>query len=144
DKNPNDLDSEDRFKEINEAYAVLSEPERRARYDRFGHGGGANVGAGGAGFGSVAEVVEGLISDVFGGRKKRRAGRDLRYTLEVSFEEAAFGADKTIRFPTRRDCEICDGTGAREGGLRTCNACHGKGEIKAAGGLIQIGRPCST
>ena len=144
DKNPGDLDSEDRFKEINEAYAVLSDPERRAHYDRFGHAGGPGVSSGGAGFGSVAEVFEGLFSDVFGGRKKRRAGRDLRYTLEVSFEEAAFGCDKTIRFPTRRDCETCDGTGAKQGGLRTCAACHGKGELKAGTGLLNVTRPCST
>ncbi len=144
DKNPDDPDSEDRFKEINEAYAVLSEPERRAHYDRFGHAGGPGVSAGGAGFGSVAEVFEGLISDVFGGRKRRAAGRDLRYTLEVSFEEAAFGCEKTIRFPTRRDCEPCGGTGAKQGGLRTCAACHGKGEIRAGSGLLNVGRPCST
>jgi molecular chaperone DnaJ len=144
DKNPGDGEAEAHFKRVAEAYGVLADPERRAHYDRYGHPGGPGFGPGGAaGFGSVGEVFDGLFADLIGKRKKAR-GRDLRYTLEVSFEEAAFGVEKKIRFPTRRECEPCAGTGARAGGLRQCPACAGKGEIRVGQGFLSLGRPCGT
>lgn len=142
DKNPGDAAAEERFKEVNEAYAVLSEPEKRVRYDRFGVTAGASPWEGAPFAGGIGEAFEGFISDLMGRRRQKAAGRDLRYTLEVSFAEAAFGAEKSIRFPTRRDCEQCGGSGARPGGTRTCNVCNGRGEVRAAQGLFTLGRSC--
>jgi molecular chaperone DnaJ len=145
DKNPADRVAEERFKEANEAYAVLSDPDKRAAYDRFGHAAFGPPGAGAsASPPSVSEVFEGLF-DLFG-RRKKAGGRDLRYTLEVSFEEAVFGADKTIRFPTRKECGACGGLGGRNGaaGTRPCGGCGGRGEVKVKQGLFMLPRTCSA
>jgi len=145
DKNPGDKEAEERFKELGEAYAVLSDPEKRTRYDRLGH-----AGAGGFeefNLGSVTELFENLFGDLLGRRSKAKAaGRDLRYTLELDFVEAALGADKTIKFPARRDCEACGGTGGRGGsaGLAQCADCGGRGEIKVQQGFFSLGKPCPT
>jgi molecular chaperone DnaJ len=148
DKAPGDPVAEERFKEANEAYAVLSDPDRRAAFDRFGHAAFGPPGQGssppGAPFGGVADVFDAL-GELFGRRKGRSSGRDLRYTLEVSFEEAAFGATKSIRFPTRRDCESCDGSGARSTlGLKTCGACAGRGEVRVQQGFFSVARSCTA
>jgi molecular chaperone DnaJ len=143
DKNPGSKEAEERFKELSEAYAVLSDPEKRARYDRLGH-------LGGGGFedfnlGSVTDLFESLFGDLLGRRgKAKAAGRDLRYTLELEFTEAALGVDKTITFAARRDCEACSGSGGRGGaaGLATCNDCGGRGEIKVQQGFFSLGKPC--
>jgi molecular chaperone DnaJ len=139
DLNPDDRVAEDKIKELNEAYATLSDPERRARYDRLGELGLATASTA-TGFGAVAEVVGGIWNDLKS-RRKKSAGRDLRYTLEVELAEAILGVEKTIRFPTRRECEACDATGARPGGLKTCSHCEGAGEVRA-GGILP--RSCST
>ena len=97
DVNPDKADAGEVFREINEAYAVLSEPSARARYDRFGAAGDAA--AGGVGFGAVVDAAQEMIGDVLRRRKAKQRGRDLRYTLEVTFEEAAFGTSKTISVP---------------------------------------------
>ncbi len=146
DKNPSDRAAEERFKEANEAYAVLSDPEKRAAYDRFGHSAFGPAGAGSSAPPSVSEVFEGLF-DLFGQKgKKKSAGRDLRYTLEITFEEAAFGVRKPIRFPTRKDCGACAGLGGKNGaaGMRTCGVCNGRGEQRIKQGLFTVPRMCST
>src|SRR5438477_2146359 len=145
DKNPGDHAAEERFKEANEAYAVLSDPDKRAAYDRFGHTafGGAG-GAGAAGFTSVSEVLDNFL-DLLGRKRRQAAGRDLRYTLELSFEEAAFGVEKNIKFPTRKDCDSCSGTGARgAAGSRPCQLCGGRGEVRVKQGLFTMPRPCTA
>ena len=108
DKNPGSKEAEEMFKELSEAYAVLSEPDTRARYDRVGHAGvGGGKFAEDLGLGGFTDLFESLFGDLFGRKKGKQVGRDLRYTLELSFEEAALGTDKTIKFPARRDCEAC-------------------------------------
>jgi molecular chaperone DnaJ len=146
DKNPSDRVAEDRFKEANEAYAILSDPDKRAAYDRFGHAAfGAPGAAAAAAPQTVSEVFEGLF-DLFGQRRQRRGGRDLRYTLEIGFEEAAFGVTRTIRFPTRKECAPCQGLGGRNGvaGTRPCGACGGRGEVRVKQGLFTVPRGCTA
>jgi molecular chaperone DnaJ len=122
---------------------VLSDPEKRARYDRLGH---AGMGVGfDAAVGSFTELFDGLFGDLFGKRKPARtAGRDLRYTLEVEFVEAALGCTKTIVVPARGDCASCGGTGARggEAGRAVCSSCGGRGEIKVKQGFLSVGKTC--
>jgi molecular chaperone DnaJ len=146
DKNPGSHEAEDRFKEVSEAYAVLSEPDKRARYDRVGHAGAGGFTAEDFGLGGFTELFENLFGDLLGRRKNKPVGRDLRYTLELEFAEAALGVDKVIKFPARRDCEVCGGTGAKGGaaGLATCAECGGRGEIKVQQGFFSVGRPCGA
>ena len=141
DKNPGDRAAEDKFKEASQAYDVLSDPDKRAAYDRFGP---AAFGAPDPNAGyptSVSEVLEGLWN-MFAPRKKN--GRDLRYTLELTFEEAAFGAQKTIHFPTRRSCAACNGTGGKKGGTKPCTPCGGRGEMRVQQGIFAVPRTCPT
>jgi molecular chaperone DnaJ len=141
DKRPDDAAAEERFKEANEAYAVLSDPDKRAAYDRFGHSAFGPPGQNGP---TVSEAFEGILADLLGRRPKKRAGRDLRYTLELDFVEAAFGAEKSITFPTRRECDACRGAGTRAGSgasaAKACTSCAGKGELGFMGG----GKTCPT
>ncbi len=154
DKNPGDHEAEERFKELNEAYSVLSQPELRARYDRFGH---AGVGAGtaaGAGFGQGFPGFEDLfdmfgMGDMFGGRTSRRAGprrgSDLRYDIDLTLEEAAGGVKTKIRVPRLEACEVCRGTGAAEGAQPArCSACAGSGQVRYQQGFFSVSRTCST
>jgi molecular chaperone DnaJ len=142
DINPDDAAAEDRFKEVNEAYAVLSEPRARARYDRYGHSGVGSIERSAepqGGIGAVVDAVDELITDLWRRRRQRRRGRDLRYTLEISFEEAAFGCTKTIHVPDTRE----DGTprertftvtippGTKQGAVRMIRS---EGEPGRAGG----------
>lgn len=151
DRNPNDPTAEEKFKEASEAYSVLSDPEKRRRYDRLGHSafGGA---AGGPGFdqvdfAAVAEILEGLIGDVFGGRRRRagRMGRDLTFELPITFEEAALGAQKTIKITRPAACDACGGSGAAPGTVpQRCPACAGRGEVRFQRGFFVTARPCAT
>lgn len=152
DHNQNDKAAEERFKEVSAAYAVLSDSEKRARYNRLGHLGLTQAGAGADAVSLDLENVKEFFDSIFGdigdllGRKKgRSSGRDLRYTVEISLREAVLGAQKTIRFPVRVDCGSCRGTGGKGGdaGLRVCRACSGKGELRAPG-ILPIRRPCGT
>ena len=146
DRNPDDPSAEDLFKEASEAYAILSDPNKRSQYDRHGH---AAFDSGGPGFepgdfGAVSDILEGLFGEVFsGGRRKRRGGRDLSYDLEISFTEAALGVDKTIEVNRPASCATCEGSGAKQGTpVHNCNVCQGRGQVKYQRGLFAAARPC--
>ncbi|NLM72622.1 MAG: molecular chaperone DnaJ [Clostridiaceae bacterium] len=141
DVNPGDKDAEAKFKEINEAYSVLSDEEKRANYDRFGHAAFDGTGAGGFsgfdgfGFGGFEDIFETFMGGSFGRSRQRRngpvRGSDLRYDLEISFEEAAFGTEKEISISRLQSCTTCKGTGAKPGtSTETCRRCNGTGQIR--------------
>ena len=154
DRNPGDAAAEQKFKDINEAYDVLKDEQKRAAYDRFGQaafeGGGAGAGAAGFDFASgFADIFDEMFGDFSGGggaRGGRRAparGADLRYNMAVSLEEAYRGKQARIRVPASVGCESCKGTGA-EGGAApvSCNTCHGSGRVRATQGFFTIERTC--
>ena len=150
DRNPGDKQAEERFKEASEAYQVLSDAERRMQYDRFGHA-AFEQGAGFGGFDFSAAGFEDIFGDIFGdffggsrrGRSRSRRGEDLRYDLQISFEEAVFGAEKTIRVPRLVSCNDCKGSGSRNGAPReTCSACRGSGQLRYQQGLFSIAKTC--
>jgi molecular chaperone DnaJ len=151
DKNPGDKVAEERFKECSEAYAVLSDAEKRARYDRFGHAAGPQGFEGfggpfGAGAGTIQDIFGDIFSEMFGGGVRSRArprGADLRYHLELTFEEAAFGTTSRIQIPRPRRCEVCKGAGAKPGtGPKACPTCGGSGEVRLTQGFFSIARTC--
>ncbi len=151
DQNRGDKTAEEHFKEVNEAYEVLSDPERRGRYDRFGHVGVGRGpgGAGGAGgppvdFTNVSERFEGIFEGIFGvSPRKSNAGRDLRYDLEISFEESAFGCEKVVKIPRPVPCIVCKGSGAKPGTQPDrCEVCKGRGEVRFQQGFFTMARPC--
>jgi len=161
DRNQGDKSAEGKFKELNEAYDVLKDAEKRAAYDRFGHAafeqGGGGGGQGGAGFGggnpfggAFDDIFEQMFGDI-GGRGRGRApagrGNDLRAQVEVGLEEAFAGAKKTIRVSSSIGCEACKGTGAEGGaasGVTTCGTCNGAGKVRAQQGFFLIERTCPT
>jgi molecular chaperone DnaJ len=162
DKNPGDKKSEERFKELSEAYEVLSDPQKRPMYDQFGHAaaqGGMGGGPGGfqggfEGFGSVNDIFGDIFGDLFGGaagargarggrRRGGRPGADLRTAIDISFEEAAFGAEKVITIPRNVRCDTCEGSGAKPGTQpESCAQCGGRGEVSFQQGFFAITRPC--
>lgn len=149
DRNPGDKDAEEKFKEASEAYEVLSDADRRARYDRFGHQGVEGFG-GGSGFNNVNinDIFGEIFGDIFGGgRGGRRGGRnrgaDLRYNLELTFEEAAFGTDVSVKIPRPKRCEACDGTGSKSKQRRQCPTCGGAGEVRFTQGFFAVARTCT-
>jgi molecular chaperone DnaJ len=152
DRNPGDEQAEERFKEASQAYQILSDSERRAQYDRFGHAAFDQMGGGGFDFG--AQTFEDLFGDLFGdffggqrgrGRSRTRRGEDLRLDLEVTFEEAAFGTEKVVRVPRLARCETCSGVGTKDGAPRsTCEACRGSGQIRFQQGFFSIAKTCGS
>jgi molecular chaperone DnaJ len=143
DRNPGNKQAEERFKEVNEAYGVLSDPDKRGQYDRFGTvtGGGFPE----AGFGSLFEdIFENFFAG--GGRGRRsRAGRgeDLQYELKITLEEAASGLETKIRIPRLEPCEACRGIGVEPGSQRVaCDMCHGRGEVRISQGFLTVARTC--
>lgn len=156
DRHPNDKDAERRFKEINEAYEILKDPQKRSAYDQFGHaaferGGGQGAGAGfsGAG-GAFSDIFEDIFGEMMGGNRARRApgrerGADLRYNMEVTLEEAFGGKNAEISVPTAISCEACSGSGAKPGSSpKQCSTCSGSGRVRAASGFFSIERTCPT
>ena len=154
DRNPGDKAAEQKFKEINEAYDVLKDEQKRAAYDRFGHaafeqGGGRGPGAGDFGFaGGFADIFDEMFGEFMGGRRGgggAQRGADLRYNLEISLEDAFGGKQASIRVPTAATCESCAGTGAEAGSKpTTCKTCHGHGKVRATQGFFTIERTCPT
>ena len=152
DKNPGDKQAEEQFKEAAEAYAVLSDPDKRAQYDRFGHqmpGGGGFGGFDPSVFGDFSDILGDLFGFGGGGGGRRGGGRrpsrgaDLRYDLTLTFEEAAFGVDKTLRIPRLETCGECAGQGSEDG--RTpppCQACGGSGQLRMSQGFFTVARTC--
>jgi molecular chaperone DnaJ len=156
DKNPGDSTAEARFKEVNEAYEVLKDPQKKAAYDRFGHAafengmGGARGGAD-AGFGaSMADIFDDIFGEFMGGGRRsrpngRERGADLRYNLDITLEEAFAGKTVEIHVPTSITCEKCSGTGAKPGtSPQTCRTCGGSGKVRASQGFFTIERTCMT
>jgi molecular chaperone DnaJ len=148
DKNPGNREAEDLFKEASEAYEVLSDPDRRARYDRYGHANGfQDFGFGGAAGATINDIFGDIFGEMFGGggrrARPRTRGSDLRYHLEIAFEEAAFGTTSRITIPRPKPCASCKGSGAKPGtGPRTCPTCGGAGEIRLTQGFFSIARTC--
>ncbi len=162
DANPNNKEAEEKFKEINEAYEVLSDPKKRSAYDQFGH---AGVGAGAPGGGGYsygggfrpqdfggAQDFEDVFGDAFSnffggsggrGRSQVQEGDDLRHDLHLTFEEAAFGVSKEIKIRKLSTCDTCHGSGAKAGsGKTTCTMCHGAGQVRTSQGFFTVARTC--
>jgi molecular chaperone DnaJ len=152
DRNPGDKESEHRFKEVNEAYEVLKDADKRAAYDRFGHAAFEQGAGAGAGFGAdFASTFSDIFDDLFGigGRRGRATGRergaDLRYNMEITLEEAYGGKAAEIRIPTSVTCEACSGNGAKAGSKpKTCPTCGGYGKIRHAQGFFTLERTCPS
>lgn len=144
DKNQGDTESEEHFKEINEAYEVLCDEEKRAAYDRFGSEGvGAGAQGGGFGFGDIFSDFFGDIFSHSNKKTRRRRGEDLRYSVKIKFEEALLGISKEIKFHRYDKCDTCEGTGAKTGTRSiVCPICKGTGEIRQQQGFFTISRPC--
>lgn len=151
DKNPGNPEAEGIFKEAAEAYAVLSDPNKRRQYDLFGKAGlGGQAGFQGFDqeiFGDFSDILGDLFGfgEIFGGGRRgrrRRSGRDLRYDLEIDFEEAIRGLETRIQVPRLERCAKCEGTGAKDGGVRTCSQCRGQGQVAYQQGFFTIARRC--
>ena len=151
DRNPGDKLAEDKFKEVSEAYQVLSDAQKRAQYDQFGHAAFGDGGPFAGGFDFTAGF-EDIFGDIFGeffgggtGRRRGRArGEDLRYNLTLAFEEAVSGTEKKIKVPRYGPCETCHGNGAKPGTApQTCPACRGRGQISFQQGFFSVSRTCS-
>jgi molecular chaperone DnaJ len=156
DRNPDDPDAEERFKEASEAYSVLADADKRRAYDRFGFEGVAGAGSGGfqdfGDLGSFGDLFNDLFGDLFGGARTgaRRRGRgqrgaDLRYNLEIRFSDVLEGLDARIEIPKMRSCDTCSGSGARPGSSpRLCDHCRGTGQMVLQQGFFRISRPCDA
>ena len=151
DRNPGDAGAEKRFKELNEAYEVLKDDQKRAAYDQFGHAAFENGGGGfgGAAAGGFSDIFEDIFGEMMGGRRGgsrsggRERGADLRYNMEVSLEDAHDGKTAEISVPTAVSCEQCSGSGAKPGSSpATCGSCGGNGRVRASQGFFSIERTC--
>jgi len=155
DRNPGDEAAEEKFKECAEAYAILADGDKRSAYDRFGHAGVSSA-AGGAGFdpsvfsdfGDLADILGNMFGfgDLFGGGRRRggpQRGADLRYDMEIPFEEAARGSETTVQIPRQETCEACKGSGAAPGTTpQTCSQCRGQGQVRFQQGFFTVARTC--
>jgi molecular chaperone DnaJ len=154
DRNPGDKSAEEKFKEAAEAYAVLADTDKRHMYDRFGHAGLGGAATGGFDptvFTGFEDILGGLgdifgIGEMFGGQRRRggpQRGGDLRYDLEISFDESARGVETTVQIPRQETCETCRGSGAAPGSKpQTCPQCHGRGQLRYQQGFFTVARTC--
>ncbi|MDO8908730.1 MAG: molecular chaperone DnaJ [Pseudohongiella sp.] len=150
DRNPDNKESEELFKEANEAFEVLSNPEKKARYDQFGHAGVNQQGGGGAGAGDFGDIFSDIFGDIFGGggrpgggRGGVRKGADLRYNLELDLEDAVKGTTVKIRIPTAVVCKTCEGSGAKKGSSPVdCSTCNGVGQVRMQQGFFSVQQTC--
>ena len=169
DKNQGNKESEEKFKEVTEAYEILSNPQKRSQYDQLGHnafqyGTGAGAGAGGfsstehaeevfrsfmEGFGGGGGMFDDLLGNIFSGgsgrgqKSRRRRGSDLEMSMEISFEESAFGTTKNVRVPRYETCAVCKGEGAKPGTSKaTCQQCRGSGQVMQSAGFFSIAQTC--
>lgn len=153
DRNQGDKDSEAKFKEIKEAYEILSDAQKRAAYDQYGHaafeqGGFGGQGGGFGGGADFGDIFGDVFGDIFGGgRRQQRAARgsDLQYNMDLTLEEAVRGVTKEIRIPTLETCDKCHGSGAKEGtSAETCSTCHGAGQVHLRQGFFTVQQACPT
>ena len=156
DRNPDSKEADEKFKHPKQAYEILSDGQKRAAYDQYGHAGvdPQAGGAGGAGFGGFGDAFADIFGDIFGGgraggggggRSNVYRGSDLRYNLEITLEEAARGCEKQIRIPTMDECDVCHGSGAKPGTeARTCSTCGGVGQVRMQQGFFSIQQTCPT
>lgn len=152
DRTKGDKELEEKFKEIQEAYEILTDAKKRAAYDQYGHA-GVDPNRGGGGYGGGADfgdIFGDVFGDIFGGgrggrQSRARQGSDLRYNLELSLEEAVRGKNVEIRVPTLVGCEVCDGSGAKKGSKpTTCPTCHGNGQVQMRQGFFAVQQTCPT
>lgn len=151
DRNPDDKESENKFKEASEAYEILSDPNKRAAYDQFGHAGvegGGGMGGAGGGFGNFSDIFGDVFGDIFGGGGRPGGparGADLRYTLELSLEDAVRGTNVKIQVPTLTSCKTCSGSGAKPGSKpTTCSTCNGMGQVRIQQGFFSVQQTCPS
>jgi molecular chaperone DnaJ len=155
DRNPDSKEAEGKFKEAKEAYEMLSDPQKRAAYDQYGHAGVdpnmGGFGGGGQGFGGFSDAFGDIFGDIFGGGGGRGGrggpqvyrGADLRYSMEITLEEAAHGHETQIRVPSWSNCDSCGGDGAEPGSkVETCTTCHGAGQVRVAQGFFSMQQTC--
>ena len=151
DRTAGDKAKEEKFKEIQEAHEILTDENKRAAYDRYGHAGvDPNRGAAGAGAADFGDIFGDVFGDIFGGgrgggRQRARQGADLRYNLELTLEEAVRGKNVEIKVPTLVGCTTCDGSGAKKGSSpKTCPTCHGNGQVQMRQGFFAVQQTCPT
>ncbi|AMS32870.1 MAG: molecular chaperone DnaJ [Betaproteobacteria bacterium] len=159
DRNPDNKDAEEKFKEAKEAYEILSDAEKRRAYDAYGHAGvnpqmgGGPGGYGGEGMGGFSDAFGDIFGEIFGGGGGRRGGAgsqvyrgsDLRYNMEITLEQAARGTETKIRIPAMEECDVCEGTGAKPGTKpKTCHTCGGSGQVRMQQGFFSIQQTCPT
>lgn len=152
DRNPDNKEAEEQFKEVKEAYEMLSDPQKRAAYDRYGHAGVDPSAAGGQGGpGGFADAFGDIFGEIFGGGRRGGGGpqvyrgADLKYSLEITLEQAAGGFETEIRVPSWEHCEACDGTGAKPGTqAKTCGTCGGSGAVRMQQGFFSVQQTCPT
>lgn len=152
DRNEDNPEAADKFKEVKEAFEILKDPQKRAAYDQFGHAGVNNQAGGGAGFGGGADINDifgDVFGDIFGGGRGRSGGSrvyrgdDLQYNLEISLEEAVEGIETQIKVPAAIDCDACDGNGSKRGtSPSNCTTCHGAGQVRMQQGFFSVQQTC--
>ena len=147
DRNPDDPEAEHKFKDAKEAYEVLTDPQKRAAYDQFGHA-GLQGGRGGFSAGDAfGDIFGEMFGDIFSGGQRGRSqvfrGADLRYELELDLEQAVFGTETQIQIPSLAECATCKGSGAAKGSTpKTCDTCHGQGQVRVQQSIFTIQQPC--